>query len=95
MDNEVSELYKSILEDKELDLEKKKELLDEIRKLKPASDNRWNFRYVIWALALVALSSPLVYVVHGEIKDFPEGLMALSSTAVGALAAFITSSLKK
>ncbi len=36
----------------------KKMLLNEIRKLGPADENCWNFRFVIWMLALVALSVP-------------------------------------
>ena len=94
-ENKISTLYTLVINDKEVSMEDKKVLLDEIRKLKPASENRWNFRYIIWALAIVALVSPLTVLVHGYTASFPEGVLALSSTAVGALAAFITSGLKK
>lgn len=92
MQNDMHDLYKMVLENKELSLKDKKELLDEIRKLGPGNENRWNFRYVIWALALVALSSPVIQAWWGS-DDIPQGLLTISSTAVGALAAFITSGL--
>ncbi len=98
MEIDIGSLYKSVTDNKETSIEEKQILLDEIRKLKPASDNRWNFRYVIWSLALVALASPLILIslaIRGEVVSIPEGIMALSSTSVGALAAFVTSTLKK
>ncbi|MFT5757714.1 MAG: hypothetical protein ACI9LM_002450 [Alteromonadaceae bacterium] len=99
MDNDIVELCRQIVSDKETSLKEKKALLNEIRKLLPASENRWNFRWVMFGLGLVALSAPLIYI-FGNIFCFssgniPEGLLALSSTSVGALAAFITSSIKK
>lgn len=95
MDTEVIALYKSICENNSLDIGTKQVLLDEIRKLKPASENRWNFRYVIWALAIVALASPLTMLLTQATIEIPDGVLSLSSTAVGALAAFITSGPKK
>ena len=65
-------------------------LLNEIRKLAPPEGNRWNFRYIIFTLALVALSAPTWMIVRGDLTR-PQGLLALASTAVGALAAFLSS----
>ncbi|MBQ4834854.1 MULTISPECIES: hypothetical protein [Pseudoalteromonas] len=98
LDTEISKLYLKVLEDPKLDLEHKKVLLDEIRKLRPASENRWNFRWVIWALALVAIISPVasaIALIFSKEPNISEGVLALSSTAVGALAAYVTSGLKK
>ena len=100
MTDEISEvvlMYRSIIES-DMEMDDKLKYLDEVRKLKPPSENRWNFRYVIWAIALVAISSPLMFLafaVQGKEVDPPEAMLTLSSTAVGALAAYITSALKK
>lgn len=61
----------------------KKMLLNEIRKLMPPDENRWNFRYVIWTLALVALSVPVtaawqIYectpsLAECKVQDMPQG----------------------
>lgn len=99
MDNDIVELCRQIVSNKDTSLKEKKALLNEIRKLLPASENRWNFRWVMFGLSLVALSAPLIYILGNKFGfapgDIPEGLLALSSTSVGALAAFITSSVKK
>lgn len=97
MDTDIAELYKSVL-DSELSKDEKKEFFDEIRKLKPATEQRGNIRWVISALVFVAISSPLLLIILGfQISDpkLPPELLTLSSTAVGALAAFMTSSFKK
>ena len=93
MDAEIVTLYKAIIESN-LEKPEKLEYLNEIRKLTPASENRWNFRWVILTLALIAISSPLALVTRA-VDTIPEGLLGLSSTAVGALAAYVTSALKK
>lgn len=93
MDAEIVALYRSIIESN-LPLPDKLQYFDEIRKLRPASENRWNFRWVILALALVATLSPLA-LASGWVTTLPEGVLGLSSTAVGALAAYVTSGLKK
>jgi hypothetical protein len=93
MEADIVALYRAIIESN-LQLSDKKEFLNEVRKLRPASENRWNFRWVMIALALIAISSPLALITQA-VKEIPAGMLALSSTAVGALAAFITSGLKK
>jgi hypothetical protein len=76
----------------------KKMLLNELRKLMSPEENRWHFRYVLWTLALMALSIPIA-VLWGLAKstDFqvPDGLLSLGSAAIGALAAFLTPSPRK
>jgi len=94
-ENTVSNLYSVVISDKNMDIETKKILLDEIRKLKPPGENKWNFRSIVIVLGIIALIAPLTVLFHGYADTFPPGVLSLSSTAVGALAAFITSSLKK
>ena len=93
MEADIVALYRAVIESN-LPLSEKREYLDEVRKLAPASENRWNFRWVILALALIAISSPLALLTH-MVSSIPEGMLGLSSTAVGALAAYITSALKQ
>jgi L-asparagine transporter-like permease len=93
MNDNVFEMYKSVI-DSERTIKEKKELLNEIRKLVPGNQNRWNFRWVIWALAAIAIVSPLTFIgTYFNLTDpkVPDAVIALSSTAVGALAAYITS----
>jgi hypothetical protein len=58
--------------------------------------DRWNFWYVILALALIALSVPVYALLHylgdppaqGDLK-VPETLLSIAATSVGALAGFL------
>lgn len=88
MSSEVVKIYRDIIEDEKLELEQKKELLSEVRKIISPDENRWNFRFVIWTLALVALSVPVWAM--WKSADIPQALLSLSSTAVGALAGFLS-----
>ena len=68
-------------------------MFNEIRKLMSPDQNRWNFRYVIVPLALVALSVPIyafTLIFNSLTVDIPEALLSLGSTALGALAGFLT-----
>ena len=101
MTREVTDLCRLVIQSNH-DLSHKKKLLNEVRKLIPGDENRWNFRYVIWTLALVSLSVPVVtgillYQHRGETGDtlqqalqLPQGLLALASAAVGALAGMLS-----
>lgn len=94
MNPELIELHKKVLDDNSLNFEQKKEMLDEIRKMIPPDQNRWNFRYAIMPLAVIALATPAYALIaairHTSPIDIPEALLSLSSTAIGALAAFLT-----
>ena len=99
MNPELISLYRAVLETHKdrLSFQEKKDLLNDIRKLVAPDENRWNFRYVIWILALVALSVPaaafwLIYLGKG---DVPQALLSLGSTAVGALAALLAPHFKR
>ncbi|TYC62197.1 hypothetical protein ETQ85_01190 [Zoogloea oleivorans] len=105
MDAELRLLFKDVL-DSSLDIQDKKILMNELRKSAPPDENRWNFRIVVWTLAIVAISIPGYVLwttsiglggsagIPREIK-IPEGLLSLGSTAIGALAAFLTSQRRK
>ena len=68
-------------------------MLNEIRKLMSPDQNRWNFRWVILSLALVALSVPIyafTLVSKSQTVDIPEAILSLGATALGALAGYLT-----
>ena len=95
MDADLRDLFRHILE-AERPLAERKAMMNELRKLAPPDENRWNFRFVIWTLALVALSVPVSVLLsaianEGTLpRSLPEGLLSLGSAAVGALAAFLS-----
>nr|WP_320189843.1 hypothetical protein [uncultured Desulfobacter sp.] len=96
-ETELIQLYKEIIENERFNIQEKTKLLDEVRKIKHPQQNRWNYWYVIFALALISFSTPIAYalkILTGQEATIPEGLLSLSSTAVGALAGFLTASLK-
>lgn len=99
MSYEIVELYKTVLyaPKDHLSFDEKREILNDIRKIMPPDENRWNFRYVIFTLALIALSVPgvAVWLIWLDRGDIPQGLLSLGSTAVGALAAFLTPSIRR
>jgi hypothetical protein len=90
--NTVNELYLEVLNHSTLSVKDKKALLNQVRKLRAGQDDRWIYRYVVWILGAVAVLIAL-YPLFG--KPVPEGLLALASAAVGALAAFLTPALAK
>lgn len=95
MNPEIYALYQRVLDDPQLSLRDKRKLLDDIRSLIPGAQNRWNIRWIIWPLGLVALSLPALvfaklFLAHPNEIAIPESLLALASAAVGALAGFLT-----
>ena len=89
MYDKIFDLYTKVLEDKELPPEKKEEMFNEIRKITSPIDNRWNFRYVIFALALVALAVPAFALWRAD-AQIPDALLSIAATAIGALAGLLT-----
>jgi hypothetical protein len=91
MSVDITKLSESVI-NQNIDHAKKLELLDQIRKLRSPEENRWNYWYVILTLAILALSVPIYafaqLIGHGEGK-FPEPLLSVASTSVGALAGFL------
>lgn len=92
MNDPITRLVEKII-DGNYDLKEKKVLLNEVRKIMSPEQSRWNFRYAIWTLALIALSIPIIILLRcGTAPEdaVPDGLLSLGSAAVGALAAFLT-----
>ena len=95
MNGDQLRLHIKILEDGSLNFDEKIKMLNEVRKIIPPDQNRWNFRYAILPLVFVALTTP-VYAFfslccENPKVDIPAELLSLSSTALGAIAAFLTS----
>ena len=88
----VDSLIRVVLENESLSCSEKKMLLDELRKLKPPLEDRWIFRWVIWILGAIALATVSAGLFAS--KPLTEGTLALASAAVGALAAFLSPSVK-
>ena len=84
---DIFDLYGKVI-DGSYPITEKEKMFNEIRKLMPPEDNRWNFRYVIIPLTLVVFSVP-VYLFFFNTADMPEALLSLASTALGALAAYL------
>ena len=100
MDQSLIELHRVVLSDSGLSVRQRRALLNDIRKLIPPDQNRWNLRWVIFPLALIGLSLPAVFAIHvvylGQFPEkVPEGLVSLASAAVGALAGFLTPYIRK
>lgn len=85
----LTELYKVIIENPDLDVKSKEKLLSQVRKLKPANENIWNQRSVIIALGIVAVV-PLLFIMCSNLAEEINSILPISATAVGALAALIT-----
>jgi hypothetical protein len=69
-------------------------VIAELRKALPT--DRWTFRYVIWGLIVIVLIPMAgvfaIWAIKANIdaNSIPQGLISLASTALGALAAYIT-----
>src|SRR4030042_2386037 len=88
----LQELIQQVTNDTSLPPDQKIKLLSNLQKLSsPLQSDRWIFRLVVAFLGLAVLLS----IIGGFILSFktaatiPEGLIALGSAAVGALAGFL------
>jgi hypothetical protein len=88
----VNDLIEVVLRSEKHTWKEKKKLIDEIRKNSPALNDRWLYRWVVWFLGATAILSVvgLVVLLYFN-KDLPDGLIALGSASVGALAGLFTS----
>jgi hypothetical protein len=85
----VADLYKAVLDHPTHTVPEKIKLLNEIRKINTAEGDRWVYRPVSYSLGLI----PIILIVSyaaGWLKEINDGLLSLSSAAVGALASFLT-----
>jgi hypothetical protein len=85
----------AVVQRNDLDANQKNQLIGQLRKALPT--DRWTFRYVIWGLIAVVIIPTLGVLIlwAWNIETFdaskvPQGLISLASTALGALAAYIT-----
>lgn len=92
----VDDLFKLIIQDEKLNILQKKILLNEVRKLRPPEEDRWVYRTVVWILGIVAIGTVLYPFVRSipEGQDIPGGLLAIGSAAMGALAGYLTPTIK-
>jgi hypothetical protein len=93
--NTLEELIQQVTNDTSLPSEQKIKLLSNLQKLSsPLQTDRWIFRLVVAFLGLAVLLT----IIGGFILSFktaatiPEGLIALGSAAVGALAGLLAPS---
>jgi hypothetical protein len=75
-------------------IEHRLKLIEELRKSLPT--DRWTFRWVIWGLGLVVVFPVVVicikyFLAEGfDAANIPQAVVSLASTALGALAAYLT-----
>jgi uncharacterized integral membrane protein len=82
-----------ILKDEKTTVDEKSRLLNELRKSMTPANNRWNAWYVLFGLIAIAIAAPVFFVVALYLQkppELPQALISLSATAVGALAAYLT-----
>lgn len=87
-------LMKLVLENPELSPNETKILLNEIRKARPALEDRWIYRWVVYFLGGAVLLTVggtllLLYLTSVNGIEIPDGIIALGSTAIGALAGLL------
>lgn len=90
-DETVFSLMAQVLENDALNLEQKLKLLDEIRKSRPALEDRSIYRWVVYFLGAALIFSMVAVIICVLMKEtnIPDGLVALGSGALGALSGFL------
>src|SRR5688500_10989741 len=90
-DLSLYELMKVVLEDSKLEPEQKKKLIDELRKNNPTTAERWTYRWAIWILGAIILTSVIcITVLAPDSGQIPDGLVAIGSAAVGGIAGLLS-----
>ncbi len=93
--NTLEELIQQVTNDTSLPSEQKIKLLSNLQKLSsPLQTDRWIFRLVVAFLGLAVLLTIIggFIIVFKTAATIPEGLIALGSVAVGALAGLLAPS---
>ncbi|MCX2586081.1 MULTISPECIES: hypothetical protein [unclassified Pedobacter] len=89
-------LMEKVLSDRDLKVEEKLKLIDELRKNNPVTTDRWAPRVAIWILGLTVITTVIcVTVIILNEEKSNEGLIAIGSAAVGGLAGLISQSPRK
>ncbi len=91
----IAKILTEIPNDCALTVEERIRVADELRKSLPPESNRWTFRYALWGVCLVAILPPIILAgVSPWIQEANSQIIAsiiqISSTGVGALAAYMT-----
>ena len=85
-------LMSEIINNNKLTTKDKKKLLSEVRKVRPALQDRWIYRWVVYLLGGTVVLTVLggFYIIGWAGKiEIPNGLIALGSAAIGALAGLL------
>lgn len=90
-DESVFSLMAKVIADEKIPHKEKMQLLDEIRKARPALEDRWIYRWVVNFIGIALLLSVLIiaFCLYMEKKEIPEGLIAIGSGALGALSGLL------
>jgi len=85
------DLMKMVLSDSKTTPEQKKMLIDELRKNNPGASDRWAYRWSVWILGgAIILTILCVSILAGFDAKPPEGLLAIGTGVVGALAGLLS-----
>lgn len=87
----VFSLMSKVIENESISHEQKIQLLDELRKARPALEDRWIYRWVVYFLGGALIGTVLVIAVciFNKIPAIPDGLIAIGSGALGALSGLL------
>lgn len=88
------DLLKAVVVDPKMTGSEKEQLLMKLKGMSPTSD-RWTFRWAIWILGFVSILTVVAIwclAMHNQGEDVPAGLVAIGSSAAGALAGLLNSS---
>lgn len=86
-------LMAKVIQDDNFNTDQKIKLLDEIRKARPALEDRWIYRWIVYFLGSTVILTVLggfIMVMLEASTSIPDGLIALGSAALGALATLLS-----
>lgn len=90
-DETVFSLMAKVIENEKITHNEKIQLLDEIRKARPALEDRWIYRWVVNFIGISLLLTVVVITIcifKGE-SNIPDGVIAIGSGALGALSSLL------
>lgn len=87
----VFSLMAKVIENEKITHSERIQLLDEIRKARPALEDRWIYRWVVNFIGIALLLTVVVIalcIFTGK-PDIPDGVVAIGSGALGALSGLL------
>ena len=86
------DLIRIVLQDGALSAKEKKNLINELRKNNPGTNDRWTYRYAILALvfAVILTIVAISFLALLPKTEIPSGLVSIGSAAVGGLAGLLS-----